>query len=135
MQRFWKVNMKIKKYDSINVIPFIDVLLVLLAIVLMTSTFIAKGVIPVSLPKASSSKEEKIEKELSIYIKKSGEIFLEKNLVNVEELVLKLKNVKKETPILINSDKNAKFENFVSILDTLKSNDFENISIVTVKQK
>ena len=42
--------MKLQKYDSINVIPFIDVLLVLLAIVLLTSTFITKGIIPVNLP-------------------------------------------------------------------------------------
>ena len=44
MQKFLRVNMKLKKYDSINVIPFIDVLLVLLAIVLLTSTFISKGI-------------------------------------------------------------------------------------------
>ncbi len=127
--------MKIKKYDSINVIPFIDVLLVLLAIVLMTSTFIAKGVIPVSLPEASSSDNQKIKKEMSIYIKDSGQIYLDKEELLVEELLIKISQEEKSRPILINSDKDAKFEIFVSVLDALKSNDFENISIVTVKQK
>jgi len=127
--------MKIKKYDSINVIPFIDVLLVLLAIVLMTSTFIAKGVIPVSLPKSTSSDNKKIKKELSIYIKDSGQIYLDKEELIVEELLSKISQEEKDRPILINSDKDAKFEVFVSILDALKSNDFENISIVTVKQQ
>ena len=53
MLKLWRVYMKLKKYDSINVIPFIDVLLVLLAIVLLTSTFITKGIIPVALPSHS----------------------------------------------------------------------------------
>lgn len=127
--------MKIKKFDSINVIPFIDVLLVLLAIVLMTSTFIAKGVIPISLPKASSSDNQKIKKELSIYIKNTGQIYLDKEELIVEELINRISQEQKDRPILINSDKDAKFEIFVSILDSLKSNDFENISIVTVKQQ
>ena len=39
-----------KKFDQINVIPFIDIMLVLLAIVLMTATFIAQGKIDVNLP-------------------------------------------------------------------------------------
>jgi biopolymer transport protein ExbD len=127
--------MRIKKFDSINVIPFIDVLLVLLAIVLMTSTFIAKGVIPVSLPKASSADNQKIKKELSIYIKNTGQIYLDKEELIVEELINRISEEQKDRPILINSDKDAKFEIFVSILDTLKSNEFENISIVTVKQQ
>ena len=42
-------------FESINIIPLVDVMLVLLTIVLMTSTFIAVGAIPVELPKAESS--------------------------------------------------------------------------------
>ena len=126
--------MKIKKFDSINVIPFIDVLLVLLAIVLMTSTFIAKGVIPVSLPKALSAEDKKQEKEITFYIKKNGSIYLGKNLVFKEQLEEKLLNLKKENPILINSDKESKFDTFVSLFDLLRENGFENISIVTIKQ-
>ena len=58
--------MKLKKYDSINVIPFIDVLLVLLAIVLLTSTFITRGIIPISLPNASNADNIKVNKEIII---------------------------------------------------------------------
>ena len=125
--------MKIKKFDSINVIPFIDVLLVLLAIVLMTSTFIAKGVIPVSLPKADSAQVQKLEKDINIYIKSDGSIYYEKRKVLLEDLILKIEDKNKKRHILINSDKNAKFESFVLLLDKLKSNKFENISIVTEK--
>ncbi|HRN00354.1 MAG TPA: biopolymer transporter ExbD, partial [Aliarcobacter cryaerophilus] len=56
--------MKLQKYDSINVIPFIDVLLVLLAIVLLTSTFITKGIIPVNLPDSKNASKLKSDKEV-----------------------------------------------------------------------
>ena len=44
-----------KKFDSINVIPFIDIMLVLLVMVLTTATFIKQGVIPVNLPEAKAT--------------------------------------------------------------------------------
>ena len=133
MQKFWKVCMKLKKYDSINVIPFIDVLLVLLTIVLMTSTFISKGIIPISLPTASSAQNLKVNKEIIIVIKDDGRLFCNNNiewLNNIQEHILQFP---KDTAIHINSDKNAKFEVFVSVLDMLKRYEYENISIVTKK--
>ena len=101
--------MKLKKYDSINVIPFINVLLVLLAIVLLTSTFISKGIIPISLPTASSAQNLKVNKEIIIVIKDDGRLFCNNNiegLNNIQEHVLQFP---KDIAIHINSDKNAKF--------------------------
>ncbi len=125
--------MKLKKFDSINVIPFIDVLLVLLAIVLMTSTFIAKGVIPISLPTAKSSTDMKMKDDMKIVIKADNTIYLDKMHISLEALRASVETIDTKTPILINSDKNAKFDVFVQILDMLKINQFENISIVTKK--
>ena len=125
--------MKLKKYDSINVIPFIDVLLVLLTIVLMTSTFISKGIIPISLPKASNANNIKVNKEVIIVIKEDGKLFCNNNiegLSNIQDHVLQFPP---DTPIHINSDKNAKFDVFVSVLDMLKKHEYSNISIVTKK--
>ncbi len=119
-----------KKFDSINVIPFVDIMLVLLAIVLTTSTLVQKNLIPISLPK-SSSKEKIVKKSLSITIKENGEIFFEKERVLKDEFVNKLKDLSKRSSILINCDKNAKFQNFVFVLDKLKESGFQNISIVT----
>lgn len=119
-----------KKFDSINVIPFVDIMLVLLAIVLTTSTLVQKNLIPISLPK-SSSKEKIVKKSLSITIKENGEIFFEKERVLKDEFVNKLKDLSKKSSILINCDKNAKFQNFVFVLDKLKESGFQNISIVT----
>ena len=133
MQKFWKVCMKLKKYDSINVIPFIDVLLVLLTIVLMTSTFISKGIIPISLPTASSAQNLKVNKEIIIVIKDDGRLFCNNNIEGLNNIQEHILQFPKDTAIYINSDKNAKFEVFVSVLDMLKRYEYENISIVTKK--
>jgi len=125
--------MKLKKYDSINVIPFIDVLLVLLAIVLLTSTFITKGIIPISLPTASNADMLKKEKEIIIVIQENGEIFYENTIQTLDDLEKMILQSTKETPIHINTDKNTKFEAFIQILDMLKKHDYSNISIVTKK--
>jgi biopolymer transport protein ExbD len=122
--------MKLKKYDSINVIPFIDVLLVLLTIVLMTSTFISKGIIPISLPTATNANNIKVNKEIIIIIKDDGTLFCNNDIENIKDHILQFP---KDTPIHINSDKNAKFEIFVSVLDILKQYEYSNISIVTKK--
>ena len=125
--------MKLKKYDSINVIPFIDVLLVLLAIVLLTSTFITKGIIPVALPNSNSADNLKQDKEIILVIQENGDLFIEdrpETLENIEQIILKSSE---ETPIHINTDKNSKFESFVQVLDMLKKHSYSNVSIVTKK--
>ncbi len=125
--------MKLKKYDSINVIPFIDVLLVLLAIVLLTSTFITKGIIPVSLPNASSADRLKPEKEIILVIQENGELFFEDKLITLENIENIVLQSPKDIPIHVNTDKNTKFESFVEVLDMLKKNQYSNVSIVTKK--
>lgn len=125
--------MKLKKYDSINVIPFIDVLLVLLAIVLLTSTFITRGIIPISLPNASNADNLKPDKEIILVIQESGEILLENKIEILEDVEKIILQSSKETPIHINTDKNTKFESFVQVLDMLKKHNYSNVSIVTKK--
>ena len=125
--------MKLKKYDSINVIPFIDVLLVLLAIVLLTSTFISKGIIPISLPNASNADNLKPDKEIIIVIQENGEILYENKVEILEEVEKMILLSSKETPIHINTDRNTKFESFVQVLDMLKKHNYSNVSIVTKK--
>ena len=124
--------MKIKKFDSINVIPFIDIMLVLLVIVLTTATFIAKGSIPLDLPKGESSKTLPI-KKVEISITKEGKVFYNSKEVDFEKLKELIKNVNKKDNIVIRSDKNSKFEYFVKVIDILKQRGIDNISIVTVK--
>jgi len=124
--------MKIKKYDSINVVPFIDIMLVLLVIVLTTASFVAKGLIPIDLSNAqSSTKYKPKKKDLIITIKDSGDIYLNKEKISNSIIKDEILKYKKDTIISINCDKNAKFDKFVKILDILKQNSYKNIGIIT----
>ena len=125
--------MKLKKYDSINVIPFIDVLLVLLAIVLLTSTFSTRGIIPISLPNASNADNLKPDKEVIIVIQEDGQLMIEDKPATLESIESEILQKTVETPIHINTDKNTRFESFVQVLDMLKKNNYSNVSIVTKK--
>lgn len=119
-----------KKFDSINVIPFVDILLVLLAIVLMTSTFIAKGIIPLDLPK-SASEQALNKRDVVISIDETGKFFLEKEPISLEQLRTHFDTLNDETHFSINCDKKAPFEFFVSVLDALSMRHFRNIDIIT----
>jgi len=124
--------MKLKKYDSINVVPFIDIILVLLVIVLTTASFVAKGLIPVDLSKSQNqTKYKPKQKDLIITIKENGEIFFNKTKVLKSDIKNYLLKYKKNTVISINCDKKTQFDNFVFILDILKNHNYKNIGIIT----
>lgn len=123
--------MKIKKFDSMNVVPFIDIMLVLLVIVLTTATFIARGIIPVDLSDATTSTKITKNKTLVITIKENGNIFFNKKNITKETIKSELKHFKTDTAISINCDKNTKFKNFVYIIDILKDKGYKNLGIIT----
>jgi len=120
-----------KRFDEINVIPFIDIMLVLLVMVLTTATFIKQGVIPVDLPDAKAANKEDVKKELTIYVNDKGELFLEKEKVDAATLETKLQSTPKEQTIVLRSDKESRFQDFVTVMDILKRLGHEQLYIVT----
>jgi len=120
-----------KRFDEINVIPFIDIMLVLLVMVLTTATFIKQGVIPVELPQAKAAKKEDLKKEISIYVNAKGEMFFEKDKVDAAQLEAKLSQIPKEQTVVLRSDKESKFQDFVTVMDMLKRLHHEQLYIVT----
>ncbi|NOQ32269.1 MAG: TonB system transport protein ExbD [Helicobacteraceae bacterium] len=122
---------KMKKFDQVNVIPFIDIMLVLLVMVLTTTTFVKQGIIPVDLPSAQSDKKAKDVKEITINITKNGDLYLAKDRVNLAQLEAKLKDISKEDTVILRSDKEAEFQNFVSVMDLLKKLQLDQLYIVT----
>lgn len=125
--------MAIKKIESINVIPFIDIMLVLLAIVLTTATFIAKGAIKVDLPKASAA-SAKVEKPHDITLTKEGKLYLDGVATTNEKLLSSLGTTPKESTIIINGDAKMNYEYFVSTIDTLTNAGYTHLSISTKKE-
>jgi len=120
-----------KRFDQINVIPFIDIMLVLLVMVLTTATFIKQGVIPVELPEAKASKKEDLKKEISVYVNAKGEMFFDKNKVDAKELEARLSQISKEQTVVLRSDKESRFQDFVTVMDILKRLKHEQLYIVT----
>ncbi len=120
-----------KKFDSINVIPFIDIMLVLLVMVLTTATFIKQGVIPVDLPNAETADKKDTQKEVTIYINAKGEIFFEKEKVDLGRLEKELSSISKKRTVILKSDKESRFQNFVNVMNILKHLDHQQLYIVT----
>ena len=123
---------KLKKFNEINVVPFIDIMLVLLTIILITATFIAQGLIPVNLPKAEANPGATV-KYVEISIQKDGGIFFAKEKVDKESLKQKVESLSQNDTVVVKSDKDAAFQVFVDVIDALKTKNIEKVSIVTAQ--
>ena len=119
-----------KGFEGINVIPLVDVMLVLLTIVLTTSTFIAMGAIPVQLPKAESGETIK-SVATTIVIDRQGVIFLDDKPMMPESLSQILVSMDRDHPILIRADRSIQLQKFVEVLDIVKGLGFKKVSLQT----
>jgi biopolymer transport protein ExbD len=117
-------------FDSINIIPLVDVMLVLLTIVLTTSTFIAVGAIPVELPKAESATNAPLQ-TATVEIDKQGLLYLDAQVASLAELRQGLIKIDKKTPIMIRADKSIALEIFVEVMDMVKGLGFTKVSLQT----
>lgn len=121
--------MKIRRGEGLNIVPFIDIMLVLLAIVLSISTFIAQGKIQVDVPQADSTQQPKEEKKLVIAVNAHNQIFLDDKPTTITALKESLASIDAKTLIELRSDKESKFEIFIQILDILKDKNHENFAV------
>jgi len=119
-----------EEFSQLNMIPLVDVMLVLLTIVLTTSTFIARGIIPVDLPRASRGMKETTQ-PLTIELDRSGAAYWEGQAVSQEHLARKLESQQRTRAVLIRSDREIKLQGFIDVLDLLKGMGFKNVSVLT----
>ncbi len=121
--------MREKSFDSINVVPFIDIMLVLLTIVLATATFIQTGAIPVKLPETSSSTAQQVE-GVVVTISKDSKIYVNNKQVNINEIAALLKeHDPKNTFITIWADKQAAIQPLAELMGYLKEHKFEKVNL------
>ena len=120
-----------KKFDQVNVIPLIDILLVLLVMVITTATFIKQGILPIELPEAKASYKKEDKKEFDIYITKDGKYHLDKKEISIADLESRLSKIDKDQTVVLRSDKEASFQHFVSVMDILKKLEHKQLYIVT----
>lgn len=119
----------LKRPEGLNVIPLIDVMLVLLAIVLTVSTFISQGIIQVDLPQSSQSEKPSSKEVFEIVINDENHLHVNDSIVAIEDLEAMLKPLSLDTPIVLRSDKKSDFGIFVQIMDILKAKGYDEIKI------
>jgi biopolymer transport protein ExbD len=122
--------MEEKEFDYINMIPFIDVMLVLLTIVLTTSTFVVTGIIPVELPRVES-RQDKAMRTNVIEIDKKGVVYYHGRPVTLPGLKGEIRAVPRETPFLVRADRDIALQSFVEVLDLIKTAGFKKVSLQT----
>jgi len=118
--------------SDINMVPFIDVMLVLLIIFMVTAPLLSPSVIDVpTVGKASAAPDQvitiEIDKQLRITVKsKSANASAgqaarqETNMDSVAKVVLQLQAGKATTPVIINADKGIVYDNVVKLMDRLQ---------------
>lgn len=124
----------LKKVEGMNVIPLIDIVLVLLAIVLTLSTFVANGQIKLDLPHASSSTKVPL-KSIDISVDASGAMFWDGQKLTKEEITSKISTVTSQDTVSVRGDVKSAFGDFVFIMDALKKQGVTKISIITKPTK
>lgn len=122
-----------RTFDQINVIPFIDIMLVLLTIVLTTASFVSQGLIEVTLPETEATQTVATtgEKMIELTINAQQQIFFTAQLVNKEQLEQHLKTLNKDSSIVLRVDETVTFKHFVFMIDLLKKHQLDKLSIVT----
>lgn len=125
-----------KKIDSLNLIPFIDIVLVLLVIVLTTASFIEQNRISVEIPKVKDSPQNSgnlSKNDKIISIKSDNTIFFDDNEVSLEQLKFHISRLSKNTNIVLNGDRQSNFDVFVKVMAMLENLNFENLFILIDK--
>jgi biopolymer transport protein ExbD/biopolymer transport protein TolR len=117
--------------SEINMVPFIDVVLVLLIIFMITAPILQSS-IEVDVPKTHANKEI-AEQRLVVTIDKNQRIYLGNDPVNIHQLADKIKKQLKHPndAIFLRADETVPFGAFAAVIDSLRQSGVSNISIVT----
>ncbi|TLD85145.1 biopolymer transporter ExbD [Helicobacter sp. MIT 11-5569] len=121
---------RFRRMDNINIVPFIDIMLVLLVIVLTSATFIAQGKIPIAIPQAQGSQEiPKSKKSIEIAIDAQGHYYFDGKGMELEGVQEALQKIPQDTPILLRGDQKSYFEQFVKLVGILNQTGHNNVDV------
>lgn len=124
---------------DINVIPLVDISLVLLIIFMVTANYLT-AYLNVKLPEAKSAEQSAGTNPLyaSVTVTQEGPVYLENQLVTTDELKERLKERFKENSnlaVILNVDKRANFGSAVVVLDILQALGIKNTDISTLESE
>ena len=118
--------------SDINIVPFVDVMLVLLIIFMITAPILQSG-IDVSLPKTRTVREI-TEQRLVVTINRAQLVYLGNEPVNIHELGGKIRSQMRNPQsdaVFLRCDEAVPFGTFATVVDTLRQSGIDNVSVVT----
>ncbi len=121
--------------NQINVVPYIDVMLVLLVIFMVTSPMTNPGI--VDLPSVGQTLKQKIT-PIVISIKKDATTEIKGKKYKRDELLAYLKKTTKEHPeqsVVIAADKKVQYEEVIAVMDLLKQNEINKVGLLLTPAK
>lgn len=122
--------------SGINITPLVDVMLVLLVIMMVSATYIVSQTMKVDLPKTSTS-DGSSKSLAAISVTKDHEIYFNKEQVNEDELVKKLRAAlaeDKELTVIVSGDTKADYGQVVHILDVAREQGITRFAVNVDKQ-
>ena len=123
--------------SEINVTPFVDVMLVLLIIFMVTAPLLTVGV-QVDLPEAAADSLPDDQEPLTISINSKGEIYIQEHQVTYQKMVPKLLAIAKnrtDTRIYVRGDKNINYGRVLEIMGTLSGAGFSKVALISEPYK
>ena len=127
-------KIKSKPFSEINVTPFVDVMLVLLIIFMVTAPLLTVGV-QVDLPESNADSIQTNDEPLEITISKNGDIFIQETEIELKELVPKLTaitNNKFDTKIYVRGDAIIDYGRVMRVLGELSGSGFTKVALITM---
>lgn len=121
-----------RELNQINVIPLVDVMLVLLVIVLTTATFISTGHVPVELAKAKEVNDHR-DVPLMMTLTSDGRLFLNDQPVPEGGLTTVLNGHSRESAVILRADRVTVLERFVGVVDEVKGLGFRQVSLEVLR--
>jgi len=117
---------------EINVTPFVDVMLVLLIVFMVTAPLLTVGV-PVDLPNTQAGQINADQAPLVVSLQKQGAIFLQDTEIDAENLVPRLKAISQannQVRIFVRGDKAVAYGEVLALMGRIQSAGFERVALV-----
>jgi biopolymer transport protein TolR len=135
--RSYKNHKKNKIMSQINVTPFVDVMLVLLIVFMITAPLLTVGV-SVDLPKTKASQLNSKGDPIVVSIKQNGELFIQERAIESLQLLPRLKAISsgnKNLRIYVRGDKNVPYGIVLDTIAKIKSSGFKKVALVAKLQE
>jgi len=108
---------------EINIVPFVDIILVVLIIFMVTAPLVMKPAIDVSLPQASSGEVKETEKNLDVIISPEGELYVNGKATDLDGLKAEATDTAAkavDSGAILNADKAVTLEKLTEVIDVIK---------------